>query len=242
MKILSIGNSFSEDAQHWLHLLAKDNDVELECANLYIGGCSLEMHWVNQKENNAFYDYQVNGNEAEEKISISDALIRDKWDIVTIQQVSNFSGMPDSYEPYLSDLINVIKSTLPDAEIYLHQTWAYEIDSEHSGFANYNNDQKEMHRCIKNTVQMFAEKFGLKILPSGNIIKALRENNQEFDYPNGGLSLCRDGFHLTYDYGRFAAATAWFVTLTGKKITTTEFEDFDRKLLKTITDTANSLI
>ncbi len=242
MKVLSIGNSFSEDAQRWLHQLAQDNGIDIDCANLYIGGCSLETHWINEKENNAFYDYQINGNVAEEKISIAEALKRDKWDIVTLQQVSDLSGLPETYEPYLTDLLNVVKNTLPDAEIYLHRTWAYETDSEHPGFVNYNRSQKEMHSRIDRTVQAFAENFSLKILPSGDVINSLRQTAEEFHYPNGGLSLCRDGFHLTYDYGRFAAAAAWFVTLTGKKITTNEFEDFDRNLVSIIIDTVNALI
>ena len=241
MKILSIGNSFSEDAQRWLHLLAKDNGIDIECANLYIGGCSLEMHWINEKENNAFYDYQVNGNPAKEKISISDALTRDNWDIVTVQQVSNFSGMPETYEPFLADLLSVINSALPEAEIYIHQTWGYEINTDHPGFVNYKCDQKEMHSRIKQTVQNFSDKYKLRILPSGDTVQSLRENTAEFDYPNGGLSLCRDGYHLTYDYGRFAAAATWLATLTGRKITTAEFENFDKSLLKRIIDTVNSI-
>ena len=242
MKILSIGNSFSEDAQRWLHMIAEANGESLECANLFIGGCSLQTHWINEKENNAFYDYQVNGNDAKEKISIADALKRDKWDIVTLQQVSGLSGIAESYEPYLGELLTVVRSALPDAEIYLHQTWSYEIGSEHPDFVNYNKDRREMHSRIKQTVQMYSEKYGLKILPSGDIINTLRENTAEFDYPNGGLSLCRDSFHLSYDYGRFAAGATWFVTLTGKKITYAVFEDFDKSLVKIISDTVNSLI
>ena len=42
MKLLSIGNSFSQDAHNKLHALAKANGVTLETVNLYIGGCSLE--------------------------------------------------------------------------------------------------------------------------------------------------------------------------------------------------------
>lgn len=240
MKILSIGNSFSEDAQRWLHQLAVQNGVQIDCANLYIGGCSLETHHINIKENNAFYDYQINGNPAEEKISIADALSRDIWDIVTVQQVSNLSGMPESYEPYLADLIGTVKSALPDAEIMLHETWAYEIDTEHPGFANYNCNQAEMHRRIRATVTGFAEKYGLRIIPTGDFIQGLRDSTKEFDYINGGASLCRDGYHLTYDIGRFAASALWFVTLTGQKILTTDFADFDRKLLKIVVDKLNS--
>ena len=55
MKLLSIGNSFSQDAQEWLHKIAVANGVELETTNLMIGGCSLETHWNNMKSGEAAY-------------------------------------------------------------------------------------------------------------------------------------------------------------------------------------------
>lgn len=241
MKILSIGNSFSEDAQRWLHSLARLQGADIQCTNLYIGGCSLETHWKNFEEQNAFYDYQVNGNDAEEKISINDALLREKWDIVTLQQVSNLSGFPESYEPYISMLFEKVKKALPEAEIRLHRTWAYEIDSEHPGFVNYNKSQQEMYEKIKSATEEIADKLDVKIIPTGNVIQTLRENYAEFDYQHGGVSLCRDGFHLTYDIGRFAASAAWFVALTGQEITIREFEDFDTNLLAKIFEVANRL-
>ena len=242
MKILSIGNSFSEDAQRWLHSLGEQNGICIDCANLYIGGCSLEAHHINNRENNAFYDYQVNGNTAQEKISIADALARDSWDIVTLQQVSNFSGMPETYEPYLADLIATVNAALPDAEIMLHETWAYETDTVHSGFVNYNCNQQEMHRRIQETVTAFSKKYNLRVIPTGDFIQKLREEAAEFDYPNGGVSLCRDGYHLTFDIGRFAASALWFVTLTGQKIKAADPDGSDSALLKIIVDSANSLL
>ena len=242
MKILSIGNSFSEDAHRWLHSLAKLHGVDIQTANLYIGGCSLETHWKNFCENNAFYDYQINGNEAKEKISINDALLREKWDIVTLQQVSDLSGFSESYEPYISLLYDKVKSALPEAEIRLHRTWAYEIDSEHPGFANYNKSQNEMYQKIKSATKEIADKLNVKIIPSGDVIQDLRKNYAEFDYTNGGVSLCRDGYHLTYDIGRFAAAATWFVSLTEQKINISDFENFDKVLIKEISEVANTLI
>ena len=44
MKVLAIGNSFSEDATRYLHDIAKADGVALEVANLYIGGCPLDRH------------------------------------------------------------------------------------------------------------------------------------------------------------------------------------------------------
>ena len=60
-------------------------------------------------------------------------------------------------------------------------------------------------------------------------------------YKNGGLSLCRDGFHLSLDYGRFAAAATWLKTLTGIDVSVTEFEDFDIELLKKIVAVVNEI-
>ena len=79
MKVLSIGNSFSQDAHKWLPALAEKNHVDLYIANLYIGGCSLETHYENVVENNAYYDLEINGNGGERKISIAEALQLEKY-------------------------------------------------------------------------------------------------------------------------------------------------------------------
>lgn len=239
MKILSIGNSFSQDAHKWLHKLAKINGVDMETANLYIGGCSLETHWENMTENNKYYDLELNGNSADRRVSIAEALEMDEWDIVTLQQVSQLSGLPETYEPYLSSLANAVRAAQPNAKLYFHQTWAYEIDSEHEGFSNYSNDQRQMYDRVINTTEKAARSINAQIIPVGKTIQYLRENIADFDYEKGGLSLCRDGFHLSLDYGRLAAAATWFVTIIGRNIEVTEFEDFDLTLVKKIIAVVN---
>ena len=54
MNILSIGNSFSQDAQRYLHRIAKSAGVEMNTFNLCIGGCPLEHH----------YNHMLSGEEA----------------------------------------------------------------------------------------------------------------------------------------------------------------------------------
>lgn len=241
MKILSIGNSFSQDAHKWLHKLAKVNGVDIETVNLYIGGCSLETHWTNAVNNNEYYGFELNGNACEHKISIEQALKTEAWDIVTLQQVSGLSGLQESYEPYLSKLVAVIKNILPNAKLYFHQTWAYEIDSGHNGFAIYNNDQRQMYEDIIRTTENAAKSINADIIPVGRVIQYIRKNIPEFNYENGGISLCRDGYHLSLDYGRYIAAATWLHTITGIKVKETEFEDFDLKLLKKILAVVNEL-
>ena len=240
MKILSIGNSFSTDAHRFLYRLAQINGIEMKTVNLFIGGCDLETHWKNTEENNVCYDMEINGNEAEEVISIAQALNSDKWDIITLQQVSNLSGIFDSTQPYLTNLAQYIKQTQSQAEIYYHQTWAYEIDTEHPGFLNYDKDQIKMYNCIRETAQKAANNIGAKIIPTGDVIQQLR-TTKEFDYKNGGLTLCRDGYHLSNDYGRFAAAATWLRTFTKKNIICESFDELDITLIKVILDTVNSI-
>ncbi len=240
MKILSIGNSFSTDAHRFLYRLAKANGIEIKTANLFIGGCNLETHWKNICENNAFYDFELNGNDGVEVISICDALNSDNWDIITLQQASPLSGIYESTEPYLTNLAQYIRQNQPKTELYYHQTWAYEIDSEHSGFLNYDKEQQKMYNCIKATAEQAAKNIGAKIIPTGDVIQQLR-NTKEFDYQNGGLSLCRDGFHLSDDYGRFAAAATWLRTFTGKEIICKSFDEFDLRLINLILNTVNNI-
>src|SRR5690554_4668636 len=59
IKILAIGNSFSQDAiETYLHELAEAEGISVIIGNLYIGGASLELHWKNASNNTAAYDYR----------------------------------------------------------------------------------------------------------------------------------------------------------------------------------------
>jgi len=241
MKVLSIGNSFSEDSHKWLTKLSHTQGEDIQTVNLFIGGCLLELHWTNWVENRKDYDLQINGEDQHEKISLLEALEYDTFDVITLQQGSRHSGVPESYFPYINDLYEVVCQKQPQAKVYFHQTWAYEIDSDHDAFEIYNHSQKEMYDGIVISSEKAAKAIDVDIIPCGKVIQTLRDTVPEFDYKNGGLSLCRDGFHLSENYGRFAAAITWYHTLTGKKITLTEFENFDTGLIQKIIKIAESI-
>lgn len=212
MKILAIGNSFSQDATAYLYEMAASDGLEINLVNLYIGGCSLETHWSNIQENQASYMYQRNGKWSEQYISIRKALLEEDWDIVTLQQCSGYSGLPDTYHPYIEKLSEYVKVLAPYATQYIHQTWAYEIDSDHGHFEFYHNKQQEMYDALKNTNETVAKTLGFDLIPCGDVIQTLRQHPL-FDYQNGGKSLCRDGFHMHEIYGRYALAATWYSTL-----------------------------
>ena len=234
MKLLSIGNSFSQDAQEWLHQIAVANGVELETTNLMIGGCSLETHWNNMHSGEVAYYLEQNGRNMQRMVSLEEGLALDTWDVVTVQQVSHYSGQPQTYVPYLTELVAYVREKCPGAKIYFHQTWAYEIDSDHGGFAYYDRNQQEMYRRIGDCTAMACRLIDATVLPSGPVVQYLRENAPAFDYKNGGLSLNRDGFHLSWDYGRYAAAATWFKVLTGNVPAVNAFPEWDAALIDTI--------
>ncbi len=238
MKILSIGNSFSVDAQKYLHQIAKENGDDIFCGNTFIGGCSLETHYNNIVDDKADYEYYENGEFTGEMVSLKQALEKDDWDYVTVQQVSSFSGYADSFYPYITKVLEFVKQFKPNAKIIMHQTWSYENGSEHGDFFRYDHDSDKMHEMIVSTYNEVAQKENIEIIfPCGEIVNELRHTDL-FDYQNGGASLCRDTFHMDYVFGRYALSLTWYKVLTGKDVTKTtfmpNFDDSDELNIKKI--------
>lgn len=210
--ILAIGNSFSEDAVTYLHDIAENGGFDCNVVNLYIGGCSLETHWNNAEQNLRNYDYQKNGIETGRKVSILETLLEESWDYITLQQASHDSGQIETYYPYISHLSSYIKKYVPNAVQMIHQTWAYEIDSIHEAFARYQKNQKIMYQALSSAYEKVASDLNLELIPCGKVIQTLR-SLPGFLYPNNGISLCRDGFHMNLVYGRYAVAATWYECL-----------------------------
>ena len=129
MNILSIGNSFSQDAQRYLHQIAKADGKVLKCYNLYIGGCPLSRHYRNMLSEQQEYTLEMNGVSTGFHVSLKEALLNRNWDIITVQQVSQQSPNYDTYQPYLDGLVEYVRLLVPKAKIAIHQTWAYEQGS-----------------------------------------------------------------------------------------------------------------
>ena len=141
MKILAIGNSFSQNAMAYLERMAAAGKENFVLGNLVIGGCSLEKHCGNMENDKPEYAYEIRSNGGKVTLlnhKMSHALKSDDWDIITLQQVSQLGGKPDSFEPYLKKLVDYIRKMQPNAEILLHETWSYEKTTEHDGFKLYN--------------------------------------------------------------------------------------------------------
>ncbi len=218
LRILAIGNSFSDDGMEYLPALLENLDIEnVEVARLYVGGCTLERHmkfYDNQEAAYKFYRSQAGENkwtESEEKVTMQYALALGEWDIITMQQASGVSGIYDSYTPHLSRLIEVVRKAQPNAELVWHMTWAYSHDSNHKEYPNYDRDQLKMYNSITKCVHTLLDEFDAidTIIPSGTVIQSLR-NSAINNYPK---DLTRDGYHMGHGAGRYALACTWYETL-----------------------------
>lgn len=227
LRILAIGNSFSDDGTEYLPALLENLGVKnVEVARLYVGGCTLESHMKFYDNNDAaykFYQSKAGENkwvESAEKVTMQYALALGEWDIITMQQASGFSGQYDSYTPHLGRLIEVVKKAQPQAELVWHMTWSYSSDSNHKHFHYYDNSQQKMNSAIDNCLYTLLDEFDEieRIIPSGTVVKSLRRSAIN-NYPK---DLTRDGFHMGHGAGRYALACTWYEALvkpyTGKSM------------------------
>ena len=217
LRVLAIGNSFSEDAvEQYLYELAKESGVELIIGNAYRGGQGLESHWREVSGGNSTFGYRkiVGGTKTDTKDQALRTIIADEpWDVITLQQVSQDSGRPETYEPYLSYLIGYVRAlaTNPSVKLGFHQTWAYAPDSTHGGFAHYGKDQATMYAAIVDAVERAVKRHAVLsfVVPSGTAIQNARTSSL-------GNNLTRDGYHLDFGIGRYIAACTWLEAVTGK--------------------------
>lgn len=212
VRILAIGNSFSEDATRYLHQMATANGIPTKIGNLYIGGCPLERHWANIEANLAEYQYQENGISTNRYVSIQEILQEGNWDYIVTQQASHDSGWYESYEPFLGLIVEYLHEKAPRAEILLQETWAYENNSTHPNFMRYRRDQAEMYERLRRCYEEMARKYQIRLIPSGDAVQAMRKS-KVFQVSCGGVSICRDGFHMSLLYGRYLLACVWLKTL-----------------------------
>lgn len=214
IKVLAIGNSFSQDAiEQYLYELARAQGDSLVIGNAYIGGCSIDRHYNNLLKDSALYDYRkiVDGIRSEKRKVTLKSIIRDEqWDVISLQQASQLSGVSTSFNN-LQRLKNLVQSytTNLHVEFVWHMTWAYAQDFQSKRFEPYNYNQRQMYSAIVSTMLGVLPTIGNpRIIPSGTTIQLVRHRL--------GDILCRDGMHLSYTLGRYTAACTWCEFLTGK--------------------------
>ena len=151
-----------------------------------------------------------------------------KWDVIVTQQASHDSGWLDTYEPLLGKIVAYFRENAPEARLFLHETWAYEKSSDHESFARYNRDQQEMFDRLQSAYTAMAGKYQLQLIPCGEMIQKLRKT--PYFQEEGDRSICRDGFHMHYLYGRYALGCMWAAAIAGVSIKDNAFQPYTEYL------------
>lgn len=220
MNVLAIGNSFSQDAMRYLHKIAVADEIELTTVNLMIGGCSLYTHYKNMLKDEKAYRLEHNGEDTGFYVSLKEALLNREWDVVTLQQVSHKSIDYETFQPYLDEISEYVKKMVPRAKQFLHQTWAYEQDSDRLCKELGYKKQEDMFNDIKVSYGKAAEsKNIIDVIPSGEVFQQL--------IAEGINKIHRDTFHASLGLGRYALGMLWYKKLTGDDITNNSFCEFD---------------
>ena len=233
LRVLAIGNSFSQDATEYLWDILNSAGIDAVAGDLYNAGCTMERHLgfaESGTEGYTYYKFSHEGRNVRPSTSLRFAADDEDWNIVTIQEASRRSGVAEAYETWLSDMIELAQTVRHGARIFWHMTWAYQSDSPNSHFPEYGRDQAFMYSKIAGCVGKYVApdpRIG-GVIPVGTAVQNARTSFL-------GDRLTRDGSHLDLHFGRYLAALCWACALTGLSPDVFSFnpapEDIDERML-----------
>ena len=219
LKILVVGNSFAVDTmEHAANIALALGFQNVKFGTLFIGGCSIDMHYENAMGELPAYVYYSNvgdGWNKEEGYRISDTVKSCDWDWIVIQHGTKGTSRYTSPECYknLTPLICYIKKIAPaHTKIAFNLTWMGESTYQHHEIISYRGDISKMReKLVEVTKQtVLSNPLVDLLIPTGTAIENARTSSI-------GL-LTRDGYHLSKDKGRYIAALTFIGTITGLPI------------------------
>ncbi len=176
MKILTIGNSFSDSLTAYFSQVVQSTGQELHLGQASFGGCEFRRHWsyVRAEENDADCRIYAGGSR-----KLRDILSCESWDVVSVQQASHESWRKECFEPYAGNLIEYVRLHASGAEVIIQQTWAYRADDPRlQPGSDWNINQITMHERLTKNYRELAERHQCRIIPTGHAVQLSRENEE----------------------------------------------------------------
>ena len=223
LKVLDIGNSYTQDAQTYLPQIIKasgiDDDFSLYRA--FRPSASFKT-WVDcwNDSDNEYYSIDfcagtslggISGSgSASDGALFRKALQSVKWDIILIHQVSTYSNDYSLWEGngaggYLQELIRIIRVTNPQASIGYLMTHSY----RGSYWANSEGSSYLRWRNIADATKQLKLEYGIDfIIPYGTAVQNLRASSL-----NDGYEFSEDGTHMGAGLGDYVAGCCYFESL-----------------------------
>ncbi|MFV0592141.1 MAG: DUF4886 domain-containing protein [Draconibacterium sp.] len=203
LKILTIGNSFADNACHYLNEITQSVEgcnILIKKANL--GGCSLERHaGLIEKSEQDPSNKPYNGKSLKELLQSND------WDVVTIQQVSSNSFRKETFQPYADQIVGYVEEYAPESKVYIHETWPYAPDCKR--LEEYNVSFNKMYRKLNKNYKTLAKRYDAPRLESGDAFYLAHKKNEDVD-----LWSPSDRYHASPN-GCYLTGCVWFGKLFG---------------------------
>lgn len=217
LKVLTIGNSFSDDTMEYVYKIAKEAGIEyVELGNLRASNCSLSTHVSNAQNNSKAYmfrywadgatTWQDTGTWTSGAYTMYDAIKKTDWDYIVFQQVSTESANASTYDS-LSQLMSYVDThkTNPDVKYAWQITWSARED--------YANQLPAFNEIIDAVNAKITSNNKISvIIPAGTAIE-----NAKTSYLTP-KNIQRDAKHLSYGIGRYIAGLTLVKALTGLSI------------------------
>lgn len=223
LKVLDIGNSYTQDAQTYLPKIIKasgiDNDFSLYRA--FRPSASFKT-WVDCWNDSDNENYSVDfcagtaldgisgSGSASDGALFRKALQSVKWDIILIHQVSTYSNDYSLWEGdgaggCLQELIRIIRVTNPQATIGYLMTHSY----RGTYWANSEGSSYQRWRNIADATKQLKLEYDIDfIIPYGTAVQNLRASSL-----NDSYEFSEDGTHMGAGLGDYVAGCCYFESL-----------------------------
>lgn len=200
VRILSIGNSYSQDALGYVPFILPEieDSLDVEIGIMYMSGATLQQHYNNFiNEVSAYTYYLFNGGVSWKNLgsyTIQRALESQSWDMIILQQGSTSSWDWSTYQPYLNKLVNLIYGKI---NYPVKFGWMLTQSRPKVGDHIYTDEEILSHfnSIAKNSQRVMNETLCEFIFPVGTAVQNARTTslNNLGDY---GKLCSSDGGHL----------------------------------------------
>ena len=238
-RVLTIGNSFAENASIYASEIAYANNQKMVFGYLKYPSCSLQRHWNDIQNNVSEFKFRVTSETgagttvadgSSTTYTIQQAIDYADWDVVVFQQESSNARNYSTFSPYLQNLIDYVSDQLPEARLLFHQVWRW---------GEWQADQFDL---IKEASERMHKDYGLQLIPSGLAFEYARKQLGSATIIN------EDDGHYQHAnrYGQYIEGCCYVATIFGIEIDANTFVSHpyvnDAGFVTTLTAAANNAV
>ncbi len=207
LRILAIGNSYTRIAIEWIDTIAAHLNADHEKFCIYavtVSDKGLDYWAQAYRQHEILHlERQAGAVTVPSDSGTLEALVRQPWDMVMLQQISSRANDSRSFHPYIDTLVNVLRRECPNPDVIIvwHNVWARLSEEDETGDMNQRwNIAASLHLLNNGYVDV--------IVPVCQAVQYARHSPV-----NTPHYLTRDGSHLTEAVGTYIASATLFETL-----------------------------